>query len=167
MMWLLRSSPIDVRTLFWAKYWVGTVPLLIIAVPLIVGTNLLLETSGSMLALTTLTMVGMTFALTALALGLGALFPNLDTENVAEIPTSFGGLLFMMTAVLYLGVVVLLEGWPVYRFLAVGAGGEAVSGGGVGNLVLLLSGLAGAALVTAAAVWVPLRAGVRRVRTLE
>ena len=39
MMWLLRSSPIDVRTIFWSKYWVGTVPLLLVALPLIVGTN--------------------------------------------------------------------------------------------------------------------------------
>ncbi|HEX9885677.1 MAG TPA: hypothetical protein VGA70_04275, partial [Longimicrobiales bacterium] len=39
MMWLLRSSPLDVKALFWAKYWVGTVPLLAVAMPLIVGTN--------------------------------------------------------------------------------------------------------------------------------
>ncbi|MGD2046190.1 MAG: hypothetical protein PVH96_08210, partial [Gemmatimonadota bacterium] len=31
MMWLLRASPLDVRELFWSKYWVGTVPLLAIA----------------------------------------------------------------------------------------------------------------------------------------
>ena len=59
----------------------------------------------------------MTFALTALALGFGALFPNFETENAAEIPTSFGGLLFMMAAVLYLAGVVVLEAWPVYFFL--------------------------------------------------
>ncbi len=34
MMWLLRSSPLDVRTLFWSKYWVGTIPLLLVALPL-------------------------------------------------------------------------------------------------------------------------------------
>lgn len=162
VMWLLRSSPVDVRTLFWAKYWVGTVPLLAIAVPLIVGTNWLLQSSPFVFALTTVSMVGMTFALTAMALGLGALFPNLDTENVAEIPTSFGGLLFMMSAVIYLGIVVLLEAWPVYRFLVARmAGGE-----GAGWPVLLL-GLGGAAAVTVAAVAIPLRAGVRRIRTVE
>lgn len=161
--WLLRSSPIDVRTLFWAKYWVGTIPLLAVAVPLIVGTNWLLDTSPFVFVLTSVTMVGMTFALTAMALGIGALFPNLDTENVAEIPTSFGGLLFMMAAVIYLGVVVLLEAWPVYRFLAAGLQG---GGGGAGAPVLAL-GLGGAALVTAAAVVLPLRAGVHRVRTVE
>ena len=45
MMWLMRSSPLDVRKLFWVKYWVGTLPLLVVALPLIVATNLILEAS--------------------------------------------------------------------------------------------------------------------------
>jgi len=163
MMWLLRSSPLDVRTLFWAKYWVGTVPLLVVALPLIVVTNVVLDASPFVLALTTATMVGVTFALTALALGFGALYPNYETENVAEIPTSFGGLLFMMTAVTYLGGVVVLEAWPVYHFLAarLREGGAAVS-----PLPVVLGG-AGVLALTATAVMLPLRAGVRRIRTLE
>ena len=162
LMWLLHSSPTDIRTLFWAKYWVGTIPLLAIAVPLIVATNLLLQTSGFILVLTTASMIGMTFALTAMALGLGALFPNLDTENVAEIPTSFGGLLFMMAAVLYLGGVVVLEALPVYRFLAAGLQG----GGGAVEWGAMAVGIGGAVALTALAVWIPLRAGVRRMATL-
>ena len=107
-------------------------------------------------------MIAMTFALTAMALGLGALFPNLDTENVAEIPTSFGGLLFMMAAVLYLGAVVVLEGWPVYRYLA----GELQGGVAIGPGVLV-AGFGGALAVTALAIVLPLRAGLDRMRTLD
>jgi ABC-2 type transport system permease protein len=163
MMWLLRSSPLDVKSLFWAKYWVGTVPLLLVALPLIVLTNLVLEASPFMLVLTTATMIGVTFALTALALGFGALYPNYDTENVAEIPTSFGGLLFMMAAVMYLAGVVMLEAWPVYIFLTSRMAG---AGAGVGVVPLVL-GVSGAAALTAAAIVLPLWAGVRKVRTLE
>jgi len=163
MMWLLRSSPLDVRTLFWAKYWVGTVPLLLVALPLIVITNLVLDASPFVLALTTVTMVGVTCGLTALALGFGALYPNYETENVAEIPTSFGGLLFMMAAVTYLAGVIVLEAWPVYLFLASRfRGGEvAVS---VAPLVL---GVIGAAALTVVAIAIPLWAGMRKVRALE
>ena len=107
------------------------------------------------------TMVGATLALTALALGFGALFPNYETENVAEIPTSFGGLLFMMSAVLYLGVVVVLEAWPVYLYLsATMAGGDFLEAGGVP----LTLGLSGAAVATALAIALPLRAGIRTIR---
>ncbi|MGD8320142.1 MAG: hypothetical protein PVJ02_06800 [Gemmatimonadota bacterium] len=163
MMWLLRSSPLDVRTLFWSKYWVGTLPLLLVALPLIVVTNLVLHASGFVLTLTTVTMVGVTFALTALALGFGALYPNYETENAAEIPTSFGGLLFMMASVIYLAGVVILEAWPVYLFLATRMG----SGEARVTVTPLVLGLTGALALTVAAVVLPLRAGVRQIRTLE
>ena len=163
MMWLLRSSPLDVKTLFWAKYWTGTVPLLLVALPLIVITNLVLDASPFILALTTATMVGVTMALTALALGFGALYPNYETENVAEIPTSFGGLLFMMSAVIYLGGVVLMEAWPVYLYLSARfRDGEAAV-----SVLPLSLGVAGALLLTVAAVAIPLWAGIRRMRSVE
>ncbi|GMV07164.1 MAG: hypothetical protein AMXMBFR53_34390 [Gemmatimonadota bacterium] len=163
MMWLLRSSPLDVRSLFWAKYWVGTVPLLAVALPLIVITNVVLEASTFVLVLTTVTMVGVTAALTALALGFGALYPNYETENVAEIPTSFGGLLFMMSAVTYLAGVVLLEAWPMYAYLA----SRFQRGEVEVSSVPLVLGLAGAAALTVAAIALPLWAGIRQMRRVE
>ena len=163
MMWLLRSSPLDVRRLFWAKYWVGTVPLLLVALPLIVVTNVILEVSPFILWLTTGTMVLVTFGITALALGFGALYPNYETENVAEIPTSFGGLVFMMVSVSFLTAVVIVEAWPVYGFLQAQLRGDAA---GVGVVPLLL-GLGGVVVLTALAVVLPLRAGVRKVRSLD
>ena len=164
MMWLLRSSPLDIRTLFWAKYWVGTVPLLLVSLPLIIATNLILEVSPLIFALSTGTMILMTLALTALALGFGALYPNYETDNVAEIPTSFGGLLFMMAAVSYLAGVILLEAWPVYRFLLASLRDEPA---GNSTLIPLVLGVVGAATLTGLAVVLPLRAGVRKVRTLD
>jgi ABC-2 type transport system permease protein len=164
MMWLLRSAPVDIRTLFWSKYWVGTVPLLLVALPLITITNLILDVSPFIFILSTCTMVAATFGLTALALGFGALFPNYETENVAEIPTSFGGLLFMMVAVSYLAGVIILEAWPVYAYLAASVQGNPDRNSLVLPLVL---GITGAATLTVLAVVLPLRAGMRRVRLLD
>ena len=178
MRWLLRSAPLDTGTVFRVKYWVGTLPILAIAVPLIVVTNLILEVSPFVLLLTTVTMVAATFALTAMALGFGALYPNYETENAAEIPTSFGGLLYMMTAVSYLTLVVVLQAWPVYGFLTarMAAGAIPVQGllsapGAVGSpagaVLPLVLGLGAVALLTAVAIVVPLRVGMRRVREAE
>jgi len=44
---------------------------------------------------------------------MGTLFPQFETENAAQIATSFGGLVFMLLAVALLGVVILLEAYPV------------------------------------------------------
>jgi len=163
MMWLLRSSPLDVSRLFWSKYWIGTAPLLLVALPLIVITNIVLQASPFILALTTVTMIGITFALTALALGFGALYPNYETENVAEIPTSFGGLLFMMAAVTYLAGVIVLEAWPVYLFLS----SRVQEGQAEVGMTPLVLGVSGAALLTLLAIFVPLRLGIAKVRSVD
>ena len=162
-MWLLRSSPLDVRQVFWSKYWVGTVPLLLVALPLIVGTNIVLDASPFILVLTSVTMIGVTFALTSLALGFGALYPNYDTENVAEIPTSFGGLLFMMAAISYRAGVVILEAWPVYIYL----NSRFTSGVAEVGITPLVIGVSSAAVLTVVAIVAPLRAGIRRVQSLD
>lgn len=68
----------------------------------------------------------------------------------------------MMAAVLYLSIVVMLEAWPVYRFL-----NGRMAGSGGADPVPVAIGLIGALLVTVAAVVLPLEAGVRRVAAME
>src|SRR5436305_545849 len=98
-MWLLRSSPLDLRALLWSKYWVGTIPLLGLALVITIFTNVLLKASSFMMTISIGTIVLLTLAIAALALGFGALYPQFETENTAQIPTSFGGLVFMMTTI--------------------------------------------------------------------
>ncbi|HEX6307008.1 MAG TPA: hypothetical protein VFZ69_02405 [Longimicrobiales bacterium] len=162
-LWLLRSSPLDLRSLLWSKFWVGLTPLLVLALALTIGTNIILRISGLMMVLSIATIIVMTFAISAMALGFGALFPKFDTENTAEIPTSFGGLLFMMTATAYLGVVIALQAWPVYAMLQAGQSGS-VTGGVVAWLVI---GLGAALAISIVAIVVPLRVAVRRIEALD
>ena len=82
---------------------------------------------------------------------------------MAEIPTSFGGLVFMMSAVSYLAVVVVLLAWPVNGLLQ--ARFAAQTGGA--DLTPLVLGAGGALLITLACVVIPLKAGIRRVRSLQ
>ena len=50
-MWLLRSSPLDLRALLWSKYWVGTLPLLVLALLLTGLTNVLLKVGPFMMVM--------------------------------------------------------------------------------------------------------------------
>ena len=168
-LWLLRSSPLDLRALLWSKFWVGLTPLLVLALALTVGTNIILRISGFMMVLSVTTITVMTFAIAAMALGFGAVFPKFDTENPAEIPTSFGGLLFMMTATAYLGVIIALQAWPVYSILrAQQPGAEGYAGPvGTGTTVWLVGSLGVAALISIAAIVIPLRVAARRIEMLD
>jgi ABC-2 type transport system permease protein len=116
-LWLLRSSPLAMRDLLWAKFWVGAVPLLSLAVVLVVATNLLLDVSAFVHVVSTAAITGLVFPLTAMALAFGTFYPQYDSENAAQIPTSFGGLLFMISAIVLIGAVAYGTGRPAARFV--------------------------------------------------
>jgi ABC-2 type transport system permease protein len=161
--WLLRASPLAVRELLWAKFWVGTVPLLVLALAIVGVTNSLLHVSAFMFAVSVFTITLMTFALAGLAIGFGTAFPRFETENAAQIPTSFGGLLYMMSAVGVIGAVIVLEARPVYGYLSAISfgGGEAPP---TGEMAL---GFSLAALVCLTATFWPIGLAVRRLEALE
>ena len=116
-LWLLRSSPLDQRTLLWSKYWIGALPLLVLAVIITFITNTMLKASVFMMIVSMLTTIGFTVAASAMALAMGVYYPQFETENAAQIPTSFGGLLFMMASVTLLGVIIAAEAAPVATYL--------------------------------------------------
>ena len=161
-MWLLRSSPLDLRALLWSKYWVGTVPLLVLGLILTGLTNTLLEVSTFMMIMSLATMTGLTLAISALALTFGTLYPQFETENAAQIPTSFGGLVFMMATIALLAAVIVVLSQPVYGYVRASFEGRPVRV----DAVMIGSFAAAAALCLAATV-IPLRAGLRKIERLE
>jgi ABC-2 type transport system permease protein len=161
-MWLLRSSPLDLKALLWSKYWTGTIPLLILAIIITFSTNALLQASAFMMAVSLGTIVLLTFALSALALGYGALFPRFDTENAAQIPTGFGGMVYMMSAIVLLGIVMVLEATPVLGYLrAQLVGDEPVPG------PWMIASLTAVVVICIAATIVPIRLGLRKIELME
>ena len=160
-LWLLRSSPMSMRDLLWSKFWVGTLPLLILAVGIVGFTNYLLDVSVFMFVVSLLTIVLMTFAVAGLAIGFGTLFPQFETENAAQIPTSFGGLLFMMSAVAVIAGVVILEARPVVSYLRAKTFGEPADPLG------MALGFGFAMLLCVVVTIVPIRIALRRLEYLE
>lgn len=159
--WLLRSSAMSMRDLLWSKYWTGTLPLLALAVGIVGVTNVLLQVSPFMFAVSVGTITLMTFAIAGLAIGFGTLYPRFESENAAQIPTSFGGLLFMMTSISLIGLILWLEARPIYAWLSARTAGEAAPPGE------LVPWLALAAAACLAATFVPLRIAQRRLESIE
>jgi len=159
--WLLRSSPMSMRELLWSKFWVGTYPLLVLAVGIVGVTDVLLQVTAFMMIVSIFTITFMTLAVAGLALGFGTLFPQFETENAAQIPTSFGGLIFMMSSIALIGAVVVLEARPVYSYLSAQAFGSET------NLVEMVLGFGAAFVVCASATLIPIETAVRRLERGE
>ena len=160
-LWLLRSSPMRVRDLLWAKFWVGTTPLLLLAVSIVGVTDYLLQVSDFMFFVSVISITMLTFALSGLAIGFGTMFPQFETENAAQIPTSFGGLLYMMASVVVIGGVVVLEAVPVYDYLSAKLAGREA------DPTQMVFWFSMAALLCITATVLPIRIALTRLEAVE
>ena len=154
--WLLRASPLDIGDLLWAKFWVGTTPLLILALLIVVVTDTMLQVNDFIFGVSVFTITLLTFAISALALCFGTIFPQFETENAAQIPTSFGGLVFMMVSVLLMLAVIAMEARPVYDYLSRRQ-----------NMQELIIGFGLAGALCLASTLVPIRIALRRLAAVE
>lgn len=154
--WIVRSSPVSLQRFLWTKFWIYFPPLVVLAEVLIVLSNRLLNVTPFMMLISTVTIFFITLGMVALGVGLGAMYPRFETENLAQMATGFGGVVFMIVGALYVAIVVLLEAWPVYAVFMSQARHRPLSGG-----TMLLIGLCFVGVLAAnlAAALVPMRLG--------
>jgi ABC-2 type transport system permease protein len=115
--WVLKSAPVPLRRWWWSKFWVGLLPLLFLGELLVCITNHFLNVSTFMMVLSAVTLFFLTFGIVALGMAIGVAYPNFTAEHSAKIAASFGGVLYMILSILFIGLVVVLEAWPVYMLL--------------------------------------------------
>ena len=59
----------------------------------------------------------MSLALVGLATGLGARYPRFNAESPTQVAGSYGGVMFMILAVLFIIIAFVLVGWPSSVYL--------------------------------------------------
>lgn len=161
--WILQTSPIHLRSLLWSKFWLNLIPLLFLGEILVFLSNTLLRVPEWMMALSLITIFLMTFGITAIGVGVGALYPKFGYANVAEIPTSFGGVVCMIFSVAFIGVTVMIEAWPVYLLAMKGLN----PGASNVSVWVLAPALATVLGLTITAVIVPIRLGLKKLDALK
>ena len=125
--WIILSSPLSLRRFLWSKYFAYLFPMLILAEMLIIYTNYLLKVTPFMMALSTVTIFFLVFGIVALGVGLGAVYPNFRHENIAQVATGFGGLVYMIISSVFIALIIMLEAGPVYAILSAHFMGEAIT----------------------------------------
>jgi ABC-2 type transport system permease protein len=114
--WIIRTSPISLRDFVWSKFWTGLVPVLFLTELLTVMANEFLSVDPLLKAMSALAIVLMSFALVGRAIAMGARYPRFGGDP-SQVAGSFGGVAFMMQAVLFVIVVIVLLGWPSSVYL--------------------------------------------------
>jgi ABC-2 type transport system permease protein len=162
--WILQTAPISLRTLLWSKLWLNLVPLLVLGELLVFFSNLLLQVPMWMMLISVATIFLLTIGITAICVGVGALYPKFSYDHAAEIPTSFGGAVSMIICVAFIGVAVMIEAWPIY---VLAMRGLKTGQSAVPELWIIAPSFVGVLTLTLAAVIIPIRLGLKSLERLK
>jgi ABC-2 type transport system permease protein len=161
--WIVRTAPVRMESFLWSKLWTGLVPVLLLAEALTVTSNHLLGVPFSLKLLSAAAIAFMAAALVALACGMGARHPRFGAENLTQVAGSYGGVAFMVTAVLYILVTVALLAWPASTWLWHEYRGLAIAPRRQAGMVLCVAAATALSLFT---FWSSMRRGVRALEEL-
>jgi len=117
-LWVVGMAPLGMKRLIMTKYWVTSTASLIITVTLINLSCHMLKLPQDRTIFFNIVVTIMTYTLTGLAVGIGALYPNLKEDNPGKIVSGFGGTLCLVLSFVYIIVSILLlsavTSWTTY-----------------------------------------------------
>tara|TARA_B110000014_G_scaffold248342_1_gene222641 strand:+ start:2454 stop:4181 length:1728 start_codon:yes stop_codon:yes gene_type:complete len=153
--WIIGMAPLGMRRTLMAKFLFSTAVSMSVTMALVGASCAMLSIPLERILYFTLTVGVMAFTLNALAVGLGAVYPNFREDNPSKIVSGFGGTLCLVLSFLYIiGMLSLMAATSRWAF----GGSSAVIFGLGWGLFLGGSFLLG---------WLPLRIGIRKMASLE
>lgn len=159
--WLILASPFNRKKLFIQKYVENLIPVLVIAMVLVIVSNLILKPPGMLNILSIVTVFVASVTITSLGIGMGALYPKFDAVNPAEVETSWGGVIYMIYSFFYISITLALEAvWVRMYFVNMIRGIPVYYPLIIGILTILI-------LINIIANVVPLKMGLNRMEKLE
>jgi ABC-2 type transport system permease protein len=154
--WILGLSPVGLQRLVLQKFWTSFLVSSFITVTLMIASALMLGLPWLRVVYFASSIAMMSAALSGLAVGLGALFPNFKEDNPSKIVSSFGGTLSLVLSFVYISSTVTLLALPdLFRV----SGRQMLVGAWLPPTV--------AVFLSAALLLIPMITAVRRVKNLE
>jgi len=162
--WIIKSSPIALKKLLWIKYVLYILPMAVLGEILIIATNYLLNVTPLMMMISSLTILLAVSGIVSLGIGLGAIYPKFRHQNIAEVATGFGGLLYMIVCAVFLGLVILLEAVPVYMLFMADLRGRNIT---ILEWIFISFSFVLVLIIMIVSTYIPMRMGVKALEEYE
>lgn len=145
--WIVRGAPVDPVTFLYAKGALGMVPMLGVGLIVVVGSGWMLDATPTLLAVEAGTTVLLAFAISGMAMAMGAIWPDFKADSAARAATGPAAVFFMVSALVLVFLVLALEVAAFWAWYS-----------GRGTVLPAMLGAGVVILCTAAAWWPPRRA---------
>jgi len=159
-MWAIYTSPLKMENFLLGKFLMYFPPLLLIGEFLVIVSNILLQVDAYVMQISIIGTVFITIGVVGMAVGMGAMYPKFDYENISEISSGTGSILFIISSLIYIRVVLVLGASLMYIHFKERFVGGAADLGPVGFY----------ALIVALSLYVaiePMRRGIRALKTRD
>lgn len=156
--WIVGLSPIKRSHIIWEKYWLCFGASFIIANFLMALSAFILNLEPQMRILSYITTTLLSFGLTSLSVGLGAMMPNFKEDNPARIANGIGGTLNVVLSLTYIGLTITLE------ILMVNFGKGYILFGQINRTAAIAIGFILLNIIT---IYLPIKLGIRHWNKIE
>lgn len=162
--WILGLLPLDRGRLMIGKFVFSSIGCVAVGEFLIVFSNVMLGMPLLIILVHMLTIGVLALGFSGMSVGLGACIPNFRESDPSKIAVGFGGTVNLVLSLLLLGAVILTMALPWHLLYGRNPDLDLP----LGNVpILTWSCMLGGLIVGAVAIYLPMRAGMRNLRTLE
>ncbi|MGV3533670.1 MAG: putative ABC transporter permease subunit [Chthoniobacteraceae bacterium] len=116
-LWIIGLAPLGMPKVLLQKFILSCTTALIITVSLTSASSLMLHLPWTKVLFFAFAIALMSITLSALAVGLGAIFPNFKEDNPSKIVSGFGGTLCLVISFIYITLFVALAALPDVRLV--------------------------------------------------
>lgn len=155
--WTIKTSPLGMKSFLRSKFLYGFAPLSLVTGALVFLTSLALGVKGPLLFVSLATVFLLSFSISGLGAGMGAMYPKFKYENIASVSMSLGGMAFMTIAFCVVVFTIILEALPFHLYYK--------NGNSVWSLTALCVILSLA--VNFAAFYFPMKMGIKSLERME
>ncbi|MGC8867403.1 MAG: putative ABC transporter permease subunit [Elusimicrobiales bacterium] len=116
--WVLKTLPLKTSDIIYSKLLFYFIYILIFNLIIVGVSNYYLTTDILIFRFSVFVSVIMSFFISALAVSMGAFFPDFNIENIHHIESSYGGFLFMVSSVFYTVFTAVWFAYPLKIYFA-------------------------------------------------
>ena len=114
--WILKSAPLAMESFLWSKFWQSFIPLFFLVGTMVVVGDLIVGVHSALFQVSLLCIFIVAMSLTALSLGLGALYADFSQRNPMKIANTPGGVLCIFISLIFMVLLTTIFAWPTYLY---------------------------------------------------